>query len=152
MKRPLLEILKTELTVDPLGRGYSVMNREEAASDLLITYRTKLVPVTMTELREWASEDERALKINEAISNTGLTGQTRNIALIFDKFLGVDGGNLDPSNSLHVGFVNVLVSGSVISSDDKTDLVTKATTSISRATELDLGRVKAGDVEIARSI
>lgn len=37
-----IDILKTEITGDPLGRGYSGMNDLEVATDLNTEYRTKM--------------------------------------------------------------------------------------------------------------
>ncbi len=126
-----------------------------AAGQLNAVNRTRLRPLSMMELREWAGLSGRGFAIYSAIADTGLTNQQRNVAYVADKLLGTDDGNLDPGNALHVGMVDVLVSASIISAADKTALVTKATDNVSRAEELEkefgASVVREGDVQIARA-
>jgi hypothetical protein len=143
--------LKTELTDDPLERGYSSMTAEEASASLNTVNRTRLVALSMQELREWAGINARGFNILAGISNEALTDQQRNICCVADKLIGTDDGKLDPGNALHVAMINELVSAGVISAADRTALVAKATDDISRATELGLGKVRVGHIQETRS-
>lgn len=146
-----LNILRDELNTDTLVRGYSGMSDEQVVTDIMTLYRTKKSPVNMTELREWAAIDERAININAAIT-TGSTQQIKNVALVADKLLGASEGNLNPGNQAHIDLITVLVDGSVITAADRTALITKSTSNISRAEELGLGKVQLGHVILARMI
>lgn len=142
--------LAAELTDDTLARGYSAMTDAEAAADLNTVYRTRLRPLSMMELREWAGLNARGFKIYSAISDGTKTDQQRNVAYVADKLLGTDNGTLDPRNDLHVAMVDTLVSAGIISADDKAALVAKATDNISRANELGLGTIREGDIQVVR--
>lgn len=144
------DVLKDELINDPLSRGYPGMSDADAAANLNTVYRTRLRAVSMTELREWAAVDARAFNIRTGIDNGVLTNQQRSLCIIADKLLGTDDGTLDPSNAQHATFINELVAADVLSADDKTALVAKATDNISRAVELGLGVVAPGHIENAR--
>lgn len=143
--------LRAELDNDPKTRGYSGMSNIEVVTDIMTKYSTKVSPVTMNQLREWAALNERALKINTAITG-GSTNQVKNVALVVDKLLGNSDGFLDPDNSAHLGWINTLVADGIISSGDRAALAAKATTNITRAEKLGLGQVKEGHVLVARSI
>ena len=81
-----------------------------------------------------------------------LTDQVRSLAIISDKLIGTDDGNLDPGNTAHIALVNELVAAGVWSPTDRSALVLKATDNISRAVELGLGKARVGHVEKARRI
>ena len=145
-----IDALKVELLAGhPVSGAYDA-DDAIAAAQLNAVNRTRLRAVSMRELREWAAIGARAFKIRQGIDNTGLTDQQRNLCLIGDKLLGTDDGNLDPSNSAHVAFVNELVAAGVLSAGDRTALVMKATDNISWAEELGFGTVKVGHVQMAR--
>jgi len=143
-------ILKEEIDSDPLGRGYASMTNAEVTISLNTVDRTRLETLSMQELREWTAENARGFNIMSGITNVALTDQVRNLCYVADKLIGTDDGQLSPGNALHVDMINDLVAASVISNADRTALVTKATKSLSRATELGIGQVKEGHVQEAR--
>ena len=147
-----MSILSDELSVDPLTRGYAGMTDEEAAIDLNTVYQTRLRPLTMIEVREWAGLGARGFKIFSAISDGALTDQQRNVAYVADKLLGTDSGSLDPGNDLHVAMVQELVDASIIDVGDRNALVAKATDNVSRGIKLGVGVVRVGHVQIARAV
>lgn len=143
-------ILKEEIDGDPIGRGYASMTNAEVTISLNTVDRTRLETLSMQELREWTAENARGFNIMSGITNVALTDQVRNLCYVADKLIGTDDGQLSPGNALHVDMINDLVAASVISNADRTALVTKATKSLSRATELGIGQVKEGHVQEAR--
>jgi len=146
-----LQALKTELLSGHPVTGAYDANNQLAADQLNAVNRTKLRPLTMTELREWAAVNGRAFKLRQAIDNVALTDQVRNLAIVGDALLSTDGGTLDPGNPVHAALVNELVTAAVWSAADRTELVTKATDNISRAVELGLDPVEEKHVRWARN-
>lgn len=142
--------LRAELVAGHPDTGVYDADHVIAAGQLNAANRTKLRSVNMAELREWAAVGARAFKIRQGMDDTGLSSQQRNLCVILDKLMGTDDGFLDPSNPAHVTLVNELVVADVLSDNDKTALVAKATDPISRATEVGLERVKPGKVQTAR--
>ena len=143
-------ILKEEIDSDPLGRGYDSMTNAEVTISLNTVNRTRLETLSMQELREWTAENARGFNIMSGITNVALTDQVRNLCYVADKLIGTDDGQFSPGNALYVDMINNLVAANVISNADRTALVTKATKSLSRATELGIGQVKEGHVQEAR--
>ena len=146
-----INALAAELTAGQPDTGAYDADHAVAAGQLNALNRTRLRPLTMQELREWAGLNAHGFNIYSAITNTALTDQERNVAYVADKLMGTDGGSLDPGNILHLAIVNVLVTAGIIDTDDRAALADKATEEISRATELGLGVVRAGDVQRART-
>ena len=145
-----IEDLKDELVSShPVTGAYSA-DSAEAADQLNAVNCTKMYPLTMQEVREWAAEDARGFNIRQAMDDAALTDQVRNLCYIADKLIGTDDGNLTPGNPLHVGMINQIVAAGVISAADRTALVAKATRDVSRATEIGLEFVQPGHVENAR--
>ena len=145
-----IELLKTELDQEHPTTGAYSANSAEAAAQLNAVNCTKLYPLSMQEVREWAAEDARGFNIRQGMDNDALADQVRNLCYVADKLIGTDDGNLTPGNPLHVGMINQLVAAGVISAEDRTALVAKARRDVSRATEIGLGRVSVGNIEQAR--
>ena len=135
-------ILTTELTTDPLSRGYSGMTAEEAAADLNTVYRTRP--------RDQLSGDEifQATDATEfaALDDGSQSNVARDLKTMWVSFCGRD--QVDPFGSANVAFVQwIFGSGSATIAN----LNTIRNEPVSRAVELGLGPVKTGDVEIARA-
>jgi len=141
--------LKTELALLHAVTGEYNSDNVLAAAELNAKNLTRIRALSMTEVREWSGVGARAFKIRQGIT-TSSTDQIKSLCIIADAILSTDDSKLDPDNPLHVGMISELVSGGVLSTGDRTALITKATESISRATKLGLGTVKAGHVEEAR--
>ena len=130
-----LQALKTELDAGhPVTGAYNV-DDALAAGELNAVNQTKVRAISITELREWASENARAFNLFNAqtTGGTGDTDQVRSLAIVGMSILNSGTGNLDPSNDTHVDLVNELVAGGVWSAADRTALIAKASDDMSRA-------------------
>lgn len=129
-----IDALRDELINDPLGRGYSTMSDEEAADDLnsLATGRTRN-RTSMT-----SSEVFNSIVVSELIA---LTDGDRATVMSIMGF-----GAINPFGREADVFISIFGGGS----DTITALAAARVDAISRAVELDLGKVKAGNVEEAR--
>lgn len=145
-----IDILRSELAAGHPDTGAYDADPASAAAQLNAVNRTRLRPLTVTQLREWAALSARGFKLRRGIDDTNLTDQQRNLCLIADKLLGTDDGNLDPSNAEHRAFIEELVAAGVLNIADKSALAVKATDRVSRAGELGLGTVRPGHVIEAR--
>lgn len=134
----VLDILRTELTGDPLTRGYSSMSDVAAAADL--NDDTKGSTLSVDTLS--------AATIYEAIDTGEFDALSTGEKAAIDRILGL-------------GSDIVLVSGSKArtvlleafggGSNSRTAIVAKVIRAVSRAEELGLPTVKAGDVQRARA-
>ena len=146
--------LKEEINSDPLGRGYSAMDDAAVAASLNTADRSRVVELSSAKLLAWsagasAGDRPRLIKIDEA-SQSHASEEVKAAALISAEMVRRDGTSIDLNLADHMGLLDGLVAGGVLSSADKTDLLQLATESISRATELGLGLVRPGDVIQAR--
>jgi len=143
--------LKTELDAGHPVTGVYDADIAVAAGQLNAVNQTRVRAIDITELREWASEDERAYKLFQA-QTTGETDQIKNLAIVGISMLNSGQTGLDPSNEMHVEMVNGLVAGGVWTSDDRTALIAKASDDMSRAEKIGIGMVQPGNVTQAREI
>lgn len=129
--------LRTELLVDPLGRGYSTMSNQEAADDLNSIYPS---PDTRTRDRTSMSASE----VYNAIDQANWTSLSSTERQEFWDILHI--GDVNPFGREAVRFTAIFGSGSA------TIIALKAARveSISRAAELGLGEVKSRHVGYAR--
>jgi hypothetical protein len=139
----MLAVLRTEITTDPLTRGYAAKTLAQKAADLNTKYRTRRMPVGPSALIVWASASERYRHLKRAAELgigrdgvTNLTDAVRAAAYALDRLLDI---GLDPNNTDHVAIVNLLVPG-VVTAGDRTALQNLANTAndMSRAEELGL--------------
>ena len=128
----MANILKIELTDDPLGRGYSGMPDIDAANDLNTAYR---------------SQNKSSLSGNSLFTATDFTefaGLTEERRSLWVSWCGTD---RDPFDTENIAFVNWIFGGA---SATLTALAAIRTENISRASELGIGTVKEGYVALAR--
>jgi len=144
-----IAILKSEIDSDPLGRGYSGMDDTAVAVDLNTAYRTKKEPISSAELLAWSASDARLQNIKNAAEN-GATDDLKSLAQAAYLIVTRDGTTLDLNLADRLAMLDSLVAAGVLTADDRTSLDALATVSISRAEELAIGRVRAGDVIQAR--
>ena len=129
-----LAILKTELTEDPLTRGYSGMSDEAAAADLLTAYRTR----NMTGM-----SGDLIFQQTDKTEFAALTDLRKQLWLAF---CGRD--SINPSAVPNVDFVKYIFGDAA---DTVAALAAARVETITRAAELGLGAVRAGDVQRARA-
>ena len=127
--------LKSELDADPLVRGYSGMTDEQAATDLNTVYRTRP--------RGSMNGDE----IFAATDNAEFVGLTDHKQQLWVSFTSKD--VINAYDQTNIDFLDYIFGAG---STTKTTLSTLRTEDVSRANELELGLVKVGDVEFARSL
>ena len=144
-----IAILKSEIDSDPLGRGYSGMDDTAVAVDINTAYRTKKDPISSAELLAWSASDARLQNIKDAAEN-GATDDLKSLAQAAYLIVTRDGTTLDLNLADRVAMLDSLVAAGVLTAADRTSLDSLATVSISRAEELSIGRVRAGDVIQAR--
>lgn len=144
-----IAILKSEIDSDPLGRGYSGMDDTAVAVDVNTAYRTKKEPISSAELLAWSASDARLQNIKNAAEN-GATDDLKSLAQAAYLIVTRDGTTLDLNLADRVAMLDSLVAAGVLTAADRTSLDALATVSISRAEELSIGRVRAGDVIQAR--
>jgi len=144
-----IAILKSEIDSDPLGRGYSGMDDTAVAVDLNTAYRTKKEPISSAELLAWSASGARLQNIKNAAEN-GATDDLKSLAQAAYLIVTRDGTTLDLNLADRVAMLDSLVAAGVLTAADRTSLDSLATVSISRAEELSIGRVRAGDVIQAR--
>lgn len=144
-----ITILKTEIQNDPLARGYSLMSDQEIVDSINLKNRNKFVEISSQELLAWSANNGRLAKIKNAINN-GADDVVKSLAEAAYLLITRDDTSLDFNLTDRVAMLDALVSYAVLTPDDKTSLQALATVSISRAEELDIGLVRAGDVLQAR--
>ncbi len=127
-----LDVLKTELTVDPLTRGYAGMTDAEAATDLNTVYRERnRVSLTGSEVinavdtTEWNALTDAKKQV---VWNVVHLGEINPFGVEADLLIGVFGGG----------------------STTIATLAAARKETISRAEELGLGFIYPGHVENAR--
>lgn len=144
-----ITLLKSEIESDPLGRNYSLMSDEQVALSLNNKDRTRPSNISSAELLAWSASDGRLASIRSAIEG-GVDNTAKSLAEAAYMMISRDGTYLDLTLPDRVAMLDGLVAYGILSSSDRSDLVSKSTVSCSRAEELSLGRVRTGDVIQAR--
>jgi hypothetical protein len=132
------QTLNTELTTDPLTRGYAGMTDQEAADDLNTVYRTRP--------RGSMNGDE----IFAATDNTEFAGLTEHKRQLWVSFTSKD--IINAYEQTNIDFVDYIFGGG---STTKATLAGLRDEDISRAAELDLGysgEITASHVNHARTL
>lgn len=150
-----LATLKSELEDDPQSLGYT--GDDVADAELLNTKsRAGYTPLGSRALLAWGAANGRLSKINDAANRVSpydaLPASARSVAMAADRMLSRSDTELDLSNAAHVALVDALVASQVLTAGDKTELLTMAATSISRADELGLGYVTPSNIADARRL
>lgn len=161
MANPIL-LLRDEIVNDPLLVGYSGMSSAQVAGKLNEKNRTFMRVLDSAELLAWAAQNERLYHVTRAAeqgvdrSGAALPPAVASIAMAAHRMLLRDNARLDLNLPDRVAMVDALVAGNVLTAADKTDLMTLATVTGSRAEELgivELGeQVVAGHVDQARAL
>jgi len=148
--------LRTELLSDPLGVGYSGMSDQECANSLNAQTRSKTVAISSAELLAWSGAGatetikSRYERIEDAAADH-VSLAVKGACKAAIKLIERDSTMLDLSLADREAMVDALVAGSVLTADEKAELVALGTESISRAQELGIGKVLPGYVMKARA-
>jgi hypothetical protein len=130
------QALSSELSGDPLTRGYSGMTDQEAADDLNTVYRTRP--------RSTMNGDE----IFAATDNAEFVGLTDHKQQLWVSFTSKD--IINAYDATNINFVDYIFGPG---SDTKTTLAGIRAVDISRSTEIELGKdPNAGHVQYARTL
>ena len=128
-----IEILKTELSEDPLSRGYASMSDAETADDLNTVYRTKA--------RDYVSGWE-IFNVTDDAEYAALSDSQK---ASWDALCSIE--KIDTANGVAKAREAELFGAGT---NTRSNLISLKNTDVSRATELDLGIIKVGHVEEAR--
>lgn len=135
-----INALITEIKTDPLTRGYANMTNQQLFDSLNSVTRTKLVPIKSDKLLAWAAQNGRYAKILSGttinLSNQEQTNVCRSICWAAIKMIERDGTELDLNLQDRAALVDALVSFTILSSSDRTNLYNLASVSISRLEEI----------------
>lgn len=149
-----LVALKSELTVDPLGRGYASMSDGAAADRINVSDRTGNVAITPQELHAYFLFNGLWQGVvNLSNNTTNASQQAAAIALIeiCHWWQTIDLGNPTVWNGMG-SLLTLLRQATVISSAQQSAIVALANKPRSRAEELGLGPVSHLDVAAARRL
>lgn len=132
-----IEILKDELTNDPLAVGYSGMDDEAAAASLNDTGAGRTLPVDTLE----------ATTIYEAIDTAEFDALLDPQKEAIDRILSLSGGILVSASSKARAVILAAFPGGTAT---RTALVAEVTRTVSRGEEIGIGHVWPGHVQEAR--
>lgn len=138
----MLDTLRTELTTDPLGRGYAGMTASDVLASLRTPNRTRPVPIPSAELLAWASASGRYSRLVAARENPQLADAVRSLAWGAVTLIERTDTRLDLSRPDRVALLAALVAAEVLTADDADSLNALAAESISRLEELGLAGVE----------
>ena len=148
--------IATELSTDPRVRGYAGMTDVEAAADLNTVYRTRYRELTTRDMLRWGFAREGLAKLRDAADKAGAytaitdVNRAKAIAAYSITTAGIE-GSIDVGDPEIDAMLDLLVATGIFVAQDKTDLLARAMESISRATELGLGEIHVGHIEMARA-
>lgn len=149
-----IDALRIELASGHPDTGAYSSDDAVAAVELNAVNRSIYTPIPSSELLGWSAAHSsggrpRLLKMQEAKENH-VSEQVQAAASAAVTMINRDGTTLDLNRVDRMMMVDGLVAGGVLSADDKTDLLSLGTESVSRAVEIGLGWVRPGDVTQAR--
>lgn len=127
-----IDALKAELISDPLGRGYAAMSDEEAAASLNVKDR---------------SRDKTSMNGREVLAQVDLSELKTKTDAQIQHVLTICGyQDIDPDGPVKDIFVNIFGGTSATIAA----LAAARVETISRGMEIDVGKVKPGNVQEAR--
>lgn len=149
-----LEALATELTNDPLARGYATMTPVQAAASLMTANRNvrRLVPTwqikkAVIEMGQWG--------LIVIASQSSSTAATKALAISVLAYVDDPSGKIeavDMDLASTQGMMTGLVGAGLLSQQQANELSALASKTISRAEELGLGLVEEKHIRDARSL
>lgn len=150
-----LQQLKQELDAGHPVTGEYSSNSQVAADQINATNRIKTEPIGSAELLAWSAKNSdndrpRITKIQEGKGNASEICAA--LCFAAEQMIMRDNTSLDLSLPDRVEMLGGLVGFGILSAADKASLEELSQTSISRSDELNLGVVKTGTIEQARSL
>jgi hypothetical protein len=151
-----IEVLADELANDPLAVGYSNMTAAEAAIALNTANRPTYQSISGAALLRWAAAGataelpsrlvriKLASELSAPFASIGYAAQGYAAASVAAISAQVP---LSYDDAAVRDMVTALVAAGVLTSGESEELHTLGATTVSRATELGIGHVKAGHVE-----
>lgn len=140
--------LASELSVDPLVRGYAAMTDQQAADSLNVVDRPASVP--KSDLLRYVVENAKWKGIAD-LAASPTSPYAAAAASAVRAFEPGDFDAIDLSRPAVVALIDALVAGGALVAADKTAILAMAENRRSRAAELGLSFVHAGDVQYARA-
>lgn len=158
-----IETLRTEITTDPLGIGYSTMSDAQVATSINSEVRPTYQSIPGDVLLTWAAEganDGPPTPTPSRIIRISLAAQKLapfdSITYQAQGYAAAAVSAIQAQLSLSYGkaeirtMIGVLKTAGILSSQEVAELTTLGTTTVSRANELGLPFVKTGHIEQAR--
>lgn len=140
-----MNTLKNEITTDPSGIGFTGMSNDAVAEALNAPTIPAKQSIQTAAIKKYLLLTDRWLDVKQS---TEMAAKVSVDALeLFDSFTMDDAAVEAKISQMMEG----LVDASLITASDKTAILAMGNTSISRATELGLGIVTAGQVQAERN-
>jgi hypothetical protein len=156
MNEAQLSTLAAEITNDPLSRGYSGMTDAAAADSINTSNRPTYKAVYTADIRRYVLINLIMPALKDA-RTTGSTAEIKNVAdtayemLFPGAFVTIE--LQDPSTySTMSAMMDILVSASVITTDQKAAILALRNTTRTRAAELDIPAPTHLDVAYSRGV
>lgn len=143
-----MQTLRAEVANDPLARGYTGMDDAAVAASLNAEDRPAVKPVSNKRYLVWLA-GERRKKLADAAASHASAAVQGLAQMALDMISRPD---VDYERGDHKAMLDGLVAGGVLGADDSEALDDQADADISRAAELGLPVVRAGDVTMARRV
>lgn len=152
MLSPAYAPLKTEVTTDPLGRGYAAMTDAQVSADLNTAYRTRVLPqVPLNSLLIWGGQGPLQ-KLQDYANTVSNNAGLRASCLAALQVLSGAAPYLDLSDSRITTLLTSLVSGGVLSSTDQSNLLALQDQPLTRAVEVWGIAVQTPDITAVRTM
>jgi hypothetical protein len=126
--------LADEVTLDPLGRGYSNMSPQEVAQDLQTAYRPRQTEVASDTLLAIAAQENAITTLeNDAADDTSDTQDKSKAAL---RMIERSGTGINLASPTDEGLVDALMNGPLSGTSVKPKIAAAGEQDITRAQEL----------------
>ena len=145
------DLLTKELNEDPLGVGYSSMSVYEIRDSLNAKTRVFYNPLTSNDLLKWSGVNGRYIKVKGAADDNTLSNEVRSAAMAAVVMVDRDNTVFDFNDPHSQKIVDILVDNSIVSQEDKDDLVSLLSDKQTRAQELGLPQLRKKDIEKAQN-
>ena len=147
--------LSDELANDPLVRGYAGMTDVQATDDLNTEYRDVNYPILLDAVNYAIRENGRWTDFSERAELQTVVGTYDNQSMkeFMDMFSGFTSlPEVDMQAAYMDGLIDAMVAEGSMGGAVATALKAFGVRTVSRAVELELGVLRVGDIEYARSL
>ena len=149
------QLLNTELTTDPLGRGYSGMSDEAARIDLNTEYRDRNFPILLDAVNYAIRENGKWTEFRELAELQTVSGTYDNQSMreFMDMFTGFTSlPEVDMQATYMDGLIDAMVTEGSMGIGVANALKAFGVQTVSRAVELFDTDVIIGDIQNARAL